>query len=159
MRVQIHLLSVNHRLRHVDFAEPRQNGAQQLAFVFHDNEEPGGMVEQLNAAAQRRLRIRGQLVRIQEHHTLEYLSILQIHIGFGKELQVLADKPDALAVRTIHVHDVILQHPLIVAVNAANEVPRERVFAAPRHPVKYDVGNLLLRNEVLQLLPNVAVNV
>ena len=159
MSVQIHLLSVYGGFGNVDLAEPRQNGAQQLVFVLHHDEEPRGVIEELNAPAQRRLRIRGQLIRIQQHHALEYLPVLQVHVRFGKELQILANEADALAVRAIHMHDVILHGCLVVAVNAADEIPRDAVFSASRHAVKYDVGDFLLRNEVLQLLLDVAMNV
>ena len=157
--MQIDLQPVNEGLRNVNFAEPRQNGPQQLVFVLHHDEEPCGVVEKLNAPTQRRLRIRRQLIRIQQYHAFEYLSVFQIHIRFGKKFQILADETNALAVRTIHMHDVVLQRTLVVSVNAANEVPCKRVFATARYSVKYNIGDLLLRNEVLQLLPNVGMDV
>ena len=159
VRVQIHLLAVDNGLGHMDLAKPRQNRAQQLVLVLHHDEKPGGMVEQLDAAPKRRLRVGRQLVCIHQHHALEYLSVLQVHIGFGKEFQVLANESDALVVRTIHVHDVILQRHLVVAINAAHKAPGQRVLAAARHPVKYDVGYFPVLNEMPQFLLNIAVNV
>ena len=51
-----------HVFGHVDVAEPGQNGRQQFILVLHHDEEARVVAELLDAAAQRGLRVGGQMV-------------------------------------------------------------------------------------------------
>ena len=67
---------------HIDFAESRQNGFQQLVFVLDHDEKPRVVAKQFDTPTQGGLGVDGQFVGIIEDDAFEQIVVITLDIGF-----------------------------------------------------------------------------
>lgn len=139
---------------HIDFAESRQYGFQQLVFVLDHDEKPRVVAKQFDTPTQGGLGVDGQFVGIIEDDAFEQIIVVTLDIGFRKQFELVADELDALAVGAIDKHHVGFDATAFAVVNAVNELADDGALARPRRAVKYDIGDAFRRNEIVELFFN-----
>jgi hypothetical protein len=139
---------------HIDFAESRQNGFQQLVFVLNHDEKPRIVAKQLDAPTQGGLGVDGQFVGIIEDDAFEQIVVITLDIGFRKQFEFVADELDARAVGTIDKHHIGFHAAAFAVVNAVNELADDGALSRPRRAVKYDIGDAFRQNKIVKLLFN-----
>jgi hypothetical protein len=143
----------------MDLAESRENGIQQFVLVFHYNEEARISAEKLDAASECGLGVNCQEVGIKQYNAFEWKILAVLDIDFRKGFELVADEFDALALRTIHIHDIVLHMRAFLAVDETEEIMHQRALAAPRGAVEDNVGNLLLSVKVGEGVANSGVQI
>jgi len=128
-------------IRHIDFAEARQNGVQQLVFVLYNNEEARVVTKEFDAPAQGALGVDREFVGIHQHNALEHIVVITLHICFGEIFEFVADEFDALAVGAINKHDVGLHASAVTSVDLVYEIADDGSFAGAGRPVKNEIGD------------------
>jgi hypothetical protein len=128
-------------IRHIDFAEARQNGVQQFVFVLYNNEEARVVTKEFDAPAQGALGVNREFVGIHQHNTLEHIVVVALHICFGEIFEFVADEFDALAVGAIYKHDVGFDAIAVALVDLVYEIADDGAFAGAGRPVKNEIGD------------------
>jgi hypothetical protein len=92
------------------------------------------------------------MMRIQENNRFEFSAGLGLYVGSGEEFQVVANKLDTFSVTAIHCHDQRFQFRFIAFVYFVQEIFHQCQFAAAGRTVKNNMGNLVERDESVELL-------
>ena len=144
-------------IRHIDFAEARQNGVQQLVFVLYNNEEARVVTKEFNAPAQGALGVDREFVGIHQYNALEHIVVVALHVCFGEIFEFVADEFDALAVGAIDKHDIGFDAVAVALVDLVYEIADDGAFAGAGRTVENEIGDFSYRDEILQLFENIFV--
>ena len=107
------------------------------------------MAEEFDASPQSGLSINRQMMGVEKKNNFKIAFGFGLCIGFGEEFEFFSNKLDPFSVRTVDRHDVGLRFRLVFSVNPLYEFADQGQFAGPSRPVKYNVWNLLLSNELV----------
>ena len=80
-------------------------------------------------------------------------------VGFGEELDFVADELDAFPVAAVDYHHVALHFRGVVAVDLGQELFDQRQLAGPGRAVEQNVGDLVAEYEPVQFSRDLGVDV
>jgi len=126
--VKIDLLFLENGFGYINLTEARENGFQQLVFVFYNDEESCIVTEKFDTSAEGGLRVDGQFIGVVQYDALENVAFVGENMGFREEFELFADEFDAFAVGTIDLHDIIVDI-FFVFIDFINKVIHDGSFS------------------------------
>jgi hypothetical protein len=135
----------------INLAKPRENGFQQFMLVFDHNEKTGRVTEEFDTPAESRLCVDCELVCVIHDNAFKEVELVALDVCLCKLLEFVADKFDALSVRTVYKHYIILDSRTVKVVDPVDKVADDGSLPAAGRTVENDVGDFADVDEIIEL--------